>query len=343
MRFRLLLAALCLAVAPMVQAEEVALVTKLINQVQALRDALGPEMDSRLRFEFDDKRRVEWSFFPGEHPGVAIGGCSDAQRTAMLDVIRTALSASGFEKTEFVRVIDDELAKEAPDRYNSGSYFLSLWGEPGEKGPWSLRWEGHHISLNWMIRDGRVMASTPQFIGTHPARVMDGPLKGLRPQAAEEDLARALLLALTDEQRTKAIVGKEAINDVITHMKSEAKRLDDTGIAYADLTPEQQKQLRELMQVYIDVQAAPIAEERSKALTDDSLAQVKFAWYGSAKPGEKHYYRIQGNGWVIEYANTQHEVNHIHTTWRDLSNDFGRDMLRDHLALFHGEDAGLPF
>lgn len=321
------------------QAEEVNLVSQLIQKVQALREALGPELSEALNKEFDEKGRTDWSFFPGEHPGVSIGACNETQQAALLDVLKTALSASGFEKTELVREIDDVLAKSDGPQYSSHNYYLSVWGEPGEKGPWSLRWEGHHISLNWLIRDGRVMASTPQFLGTHPAVVTDeGPLKGVKPQAQEEDLGRALVKSLTAEQRKVAVVEPEAIKDVVTHMKSEAERLEDKGIPYGQLTADQQEQLRKLIQVYIDVQAAPIAKARESALTPETLAQIKFAWYGGIEPGEKHYYRIQAANWVIEYANTQHEVNHIHTTWRDFGNDFGRDVLREHLAMFHAGD-----
>lgn len=318
-------------------AEEVNLVTTLIERVQAFRESLAPAQQDKFQFEFDDKSRTQWSFFPGEHPGVSIGECSAAQQEALLAVVKTALSASGFEKTELVRVLDDLLAKTDGPNYSAKNYYLAIWGEPGAKTPWSLRWEGHHISFNWLVRDGRIMSSTPQFIGTHPARVMEGPLKDTYPQAQEEQLARALVNDLDAGQKSAAVVSPDALKDVITHMKSEVERLDDTGIAYDKLNEAQQAKLRELIQVYIDVQAAPIAKDRAKVLTPESLAAVKFAWYGGTQPGEPHYYRIQGNGWVIEYANTQHNVNHIHAAWRDFSNDFGRDVLREHLAMYHPE------
>lgn len=322
-----------------VVAEEVTLVTSLIEKVRALRESLGPDLSSKLQFEFDDKARTVWSFFPGEHPGVALAGCNDLQKEAMLDCVRLALSASGFAKTELVRSLDDVLAQDNPTNYSSGNYFLSIWGEPGEKGPWSMRWEGHHLSLNWLIKDGRVMSSTPQFVGSNPAKVLEGPLKDTRAQAQEEDLAREFLQLLDETQRTKAIAGADAIADVLTHMKSEAEPLEDAGVAYAELDEAQKAKLRELIEVYVAMQAAPIAEQRAAALTEEALAQVRFAWFGSTEVGEKHYYRIHGGGWVIEYANTQNNANHIHTTWRDFSNDFGRDVLREHLALFHSGDS----
>ena len=325
------------------RAEEVTLVTTLIERVNTLTEALGPELGQKLRYEFDDKARTEWSFFPGEHPGISMGACNDAQKAAVLDVLKVALSASGFEKLELVRELDDVLGATDGPQYTSDNYFLSLWGAPGEKGPWSLRWAGHHISLNWLVRDGRVMASTPQFIGSHPARVMEGPLKDAYPQAQEEQLGRALAVSLLPEQRAQGIVRDTAINDVITHSKPEVGPLDDEGIPYAALTADQQAALRQLIEVYIAVQAEPIARERARALSDESLATVRFAWFGSLEPGEKHYYRIQSATWVIEYANTQHNVNHIHTTWRDFHSDFGRDVLREHLALHHAEAASWLF
>ena len=47
--------------------------------------------------------------------------------------------------------------------------------------------------------------------------------------------------------------------------------------------------------------------------------------------GLKHYYRLQGPTFLIEYDNTQNDGNHIHSVWRDFDRDFGRDLLRDHL------------
>lgn len=324
-------------------AEEVTLVTELIERVRHARDLLEPELSHRLQYAFDDKARTIWSFFPGDHPGVPLSACNEEQQQALLECVRAALSASGFSKVETVRALDDVLAEENPDTYSASKYFLSVWGEPGEKGPWSLRWEGHHLSLNWLIKEGRVMASTPQFIGSNPARVLEGPLKDTRAQSQEEDLARALMQSLNEEQRSKALAGDEAIADVITHMKSEAVAPEEAGISYAELDPEQQKQLRALIQVYVDVQARPIAETRMAALEEDSLQQTRFAWYGGLQAGDKHYYRIQNPAWVVEYANTQNNANHIHTTWRDFANDFGRNILRDHLAYHHGEAVGVPW
>ena len=51
---------------------------------------------------------------------------------------------------------------------------------------------------------------------------------------------------------------------------------------------------------------------------------------GGIEPGEPHYYRVQGPSFLLEYDDTQNNANHIHTVWRDLANDFGDDVLREH-------------
>jgi hypothetical protein len=61
------------------------------------------------------------------------------------------------------------------------------------------------------------------------------------------------------------------------------------------------------------------------------IGNVSFAWAGGVERGQKHYYRVQGPTFLIEYDNTQNDGNHIHSVWRDFNGDFGRDLLREHL------------
>jgi hypothetical protein len=61
---------------------------------------------------------------------------------------------------------------------------------------------------------------------------------------------------------------------------------------------------------------------------------VAFAWAGEIERGRKHYYRVQGPTFLIEYDNTQNDGNHIHSVWRDFNGDFGQDLLREHLASY---------
>ena len=53
-----------------------------------------------------------------------------------------------------------------------------------------------------------------------------------------------------------------------------------------------------------------------------NLPQTYFAWSGPTTTGSVAYFRIQGPTLVIEYA-PQGSVDHIHTIYRDPTNDYG--------------------
>ena len=84
--------------------------------------------------------------------------------------------------------------------------------------------------------------------------------------------------------------------------------------------------------------ADDLAAERMSRLTSAGLDRLTFAWAGPTAVGAKHYYRVQGPTFLIEYDNTQSDGNHIHAVWRDFHGDFGRDLLREHLREDHVHD-----
>jgi hypothetical protein len=86
-----------------------------------------------------------------------------------------------------------------------------------------------------------------------------------------------------------------------------------------------------LVEVYAGAMADDIAADRLARLRKAGLEQIAFAWAGETGRGRKHYYRIQGPTFLVEYDNTQNDANHIHSVWRDFNGDFGRDLLREHL------------
>lgn len=302
------------------------------ERVQALAATLAPEQRAMLFVPFDDESRVGWSFFPGERKGLKLYDMSDAQRELARDVFATALSASGQRKVEDIESLEDILRAANPNDASRDRdlYTLAVFGEPGAEKPWGLRWEGHHLSLNWTVVDGKMIASTPQFLGTNPAEVLDGPRKGLRVLAAEEDLARALLNSLDEQQRAACVLGDKAPADIITRMDREAAMQEDKGLAFSAMTPAQQGMLNALIDEYASVQAPALARERVERLKAAGMDNIKFAWMGGAEKGQGHYYRVQGPTFLIEYDNTQNNANHVHTVWRDFKGDFGRDLLLEH-------------
>jgi hypothetical protein len=103
------------------------------------------------------------------------------------------------------------------------------------------------------------------------------------------------------------------------------------------MTPKQRELLMAVIETYTSSMASDIAAERLAQLKTAGLDKVTFAWAGESEVGKKHYYRVQGPTFLIEYDNTQNDGNHVHSVWRDFNGDFGRDLLREHVQGVHHE------
>ncbi len=180
--------------------------------------------------------------------------------------------------------------------------------------------------------NGTAVASSPSFFGSNPAEVREGPKKGLRILEAEEDAARALLLALDPSQRAAAKINTVAPTDIVTRNAVKVEPLSAVGIRASALTSNQREQLMRLIEVYTSIMTDDVASERMVRLRQAGVENIAFAWAGEAERGKKHYYRIQGPTFLVEYDNTQNDANHIHSVWRDFDGDFGRDLLREHVT-----------
>ena len=89
--------------------------------------------------------------------------------------------------------------------------------------------------------------------------------------------------------------------------------------------------LMQLIRTYASLMEDDLAAARLAELEEAGTDDILFAWAGGMERGDRHYYRVQGPTFLIEYDNTQNDGNHVHSVWRDFDGDFGRDILREHL------------
>jgi hypothetical protein len=307
----------------------------MLAVTEAFLETLEPEQIEQVTFPFDGEERLDWHFIPRERLGLSLKAMTPAQRKASLELVRAGLSEQGYSKAETIRKLETVLFEMSGEAHRDPElYFFMIFGEPSEHGTWGWRYEGHHVSQNWTIVNGRALATTPHFFGANPAEVRQGSMKGTRALAAEEDLARALLKSLTPEQRAKAILDETAPRDILTSAERQAAMQEDTGLAYGEMRESQQVQLWAIIELYAHAQPLAIAEARLEKVRRAGLDRIKFAWMGGAEKGDGHYYRIQGSTFLIEYDNTQNDANHIHSVWRDFKGDFGRDLLAAHYQAY---------
>jgi len=336
----LLPVALLIPVSPSTAAD--ALSGQLAGAASAFLGTLAPAERAKVQLPFDSDERLNWFYIPKEREGLTLKRMSPAQQTAALHLIETGLSQKGYSKAEAIRALDLVLAEmeKDPVRRDPEKYYLTLFGDPSPTGTWGMRWEGHHVSLHWTLVNGVAIATTPQFFGSNPAEVRDGPQKGTRVLRAEEDLGRALVTALSPEQRTVAVVAPTAPKDILTTNTRKAAIQENTGLSHREMTAPQRGILLALIEEYASAQPAVLAAERVAKLKKAGLDAVKFAWMGEIGKGAPHYYRIQGPTFLIEYDCVQDEANHIHAVWRDFDGDFGIDLLEQHYkksAHHHGQ------
>lgn len=300
----------------------------------ALIAAVDDAQRAKLVWPFESDERFNWHFIPRERQGLPLKAMTEPQRAAAFALLRTGLSASGFQKAEAVRSLEAVLfAMTGSAIRDDEQYFFTIFGDPAGRA-WGWRYEGHHLSQNWTVVAGKAVNSTPAFFGANPARVIEGPRAGFRALPGEEDRAWALLEALPEAQRRTAVIEAEAPRDIVTGNARQAAIIDNRGVPMSALSAAHQALLMALVEEHASSQPPALAAGRLAGVRSASPDDVRFAWMGSTTrlAGEGHYYRIQGPTFLIEYDNMQNGANHQHIVWRDFDGDFGADLLVAHYS-----------
>jgi hypothetical protein len=314
--------------------------------------------------DLEDTRR-EWTYLPVEtRPGLPLSALSDPQRKLAHELVVASMSMPGYAKVvsimalEHVRRATERLARPATAHvFDPERYCFRVFGSPGADQPWGWQLAGHHVSLNFTVA-GELVSGTPCMLGSAPAFYGT-----LNPLADDEEAGYKFLHSLTPMQREMAIIYHrpppdfatrlvprigavelpdhvfepepdyridDAERDILGYLRNEPK-----GIYGSALHKGQLDYLMVLIAGFAgrlpdDVAAAAL--RKAKAAGEASLS---FAWAGGIDPGERHYFRVQAPGLLIEHDNTQGGGKHIHSVWRDPDNDFGDDILAAHYRNEH--------
>jgi hypothetical protein len=304
----------------------------MARAADAFLGSLEAEQRAKATFAFGDAERLNWHFIPRERRGLPLKEMTEVQRARARSLLESGLSQRGVLRVDQIMDLENVLRELGgnPAMRDPELYFFTVFGTPSAEAAWGWRVEGHHLSVNFTIARGQHVATSPSFFGANPAEVRTGSRQGLRPLAAEEDIARELVTSLTSEQRGVAIIATDAPRDIITSNANEVDPLSPAGIAVGQLTAQQRGILVRLLDEYLNRMASDLASARRARLETTDFDRVTFAWAGSMERGQPHYYRVQGPTFLIEFDNTPNQANHIHSVWRDFDGDFGRDLLREH-------------
>ena len=313
---------------------------KMVSAANQFLGALTPEQRQQATFAVDNAERLRWNFIPDEafpRNGLPIKAMTEPQRKLAHELMKTGLSDRGYLTYTQIMQLEDVLkVVEQPPRFarDKEAYRFSVFGTPAEKGAWGWRLEGHHISLHFTLANG-IAVATPTFAGSNPAEVQDGPEKGKRVLAVLEDSGRALVMSLDAAQRTTATINATAPNEIVTTNQLDIKPLTPEGLKASAMNGAQRQAFEQLIAAYTGLMAPDVAADRLAKIKAAGIENAAFAWAGPVERGQKHYYRVQGPTFLIEFDNTQNNGNHVHSIWRDFKDDFGRDLLREHVRASH--------
>ena len=314
-------------------------VAQMVEGADQFLMSLSDAERSLATFGFESDERERFHFVPPEtfeRHGLPLEDMSAEQRELAHALLATGLSQQGHltanEIIELEAILEEREGGEAFSR-DPDLYFVSVFGTPSTDGSWAWRFEGHHLSLHFTIIDGAITVSTPTFLAASPAEVMVGPRAGLRPLGPLEDAGRALLASLDAAQLEVAILDEVAPTNIVRGVELAPDPLSPVGIVASELTPAQQDMLLEIVEFYTSTMSDDIAALRRERVEEDGIENLTFAWAGGTEYGDVSYFRVQGPSFLIEFDHTQRDPNHIHSGWRDFDGDFGRDVMREHMAM----------
>jgi len=330
------------AAAPAAQSAS-ATTARIVAAAQALVATLDDAARAKVQFPFDDPQRTRWSNLPSpmfERRGVRLADLTQAQRTAAMNLVAAALSADGYRKvTEIMR--GDEVLRVGnggaqpaggggrgnPGRggraggpaFGQDEYYLAFVGTPSASMPWILQFGGHHLAINLTLV-GSQASMTPSLPAAQPATyTVEG--REIRPLGRENDKAFALINALDASQRGQAILNSR-VTDLVLGPGQDGRTIQPEGLRASAMSPTQQTALLDIVHEWAGIVTDAFAEPRMAEIRAN-LPQTYFAWSGPTTNGSAAYFRIQGPTLVIEYAPQQGSVDHIHTIYRDPTNDYG--------------------
>jgi hypothetical protein len=354
-------------------------ISEMNGAAAAYLEGLGSEAREKTTQPFDEVERRKWYYTPTPRAGLPLLEMTPRQQQSVLKLMATGLSEAGYNHAAVVLgeeyIVDHH--SHFPDRTygdlagtrvrDPGNYCVAIYGTPGDEDGWGWRVGGHHLSLCYTVK-GASISPTPAFFGAEPSRVKMAGGVEMRPLAAEEDLARAIVTGLDADSRARAILslipptdivqmnrprvedgaiyqiggngpGGQGLRDKLglTPEHDEILRYSTTpkGLPAREMDAGQRETLAKLVSVYFEHLAEAIRAQYASLLDPERLDGMSFAWAGPTEYASPHYYRIQGERLLIEYDCTQDDANHTHTVWRDPSGDFGEDILGAHYAAAH--------
>jgi hypothetical protein len=316
----------------------VASTSQAVVATTAFLNTLDERQQAKVRLPLNATTRTVWSNLPTGAPmqvgaternGLKFGDMTASQQEAALATVSAVLSRAGYQKVLNILHGDERLDETTPTRsspqirFGRAEFYLAILGTPSIHERWMLQFGGHHLAINVTMAGGNSVL-TPTHTGAQPATyALNG--ETIRPLGRENDKAFALMNALDAAQQKQAVLDYQ-VRNLVLGPGEDGKVIQPEGIRASALNARQRAMLLDLIGEWVTIVSDAPAAAKMKEV-EANLGQTYFAWAGATTNGKEAYFRIQGPTVLIEYApqgpTGTPTVNHIHTIYRDPTNDYG--------------------
>ncbi len=291
---------------------------------------------------FADTQRVNWDFVPRtDRTGITLHTLTPDQLDRFYRLVVSTAGETTLEKIKNASWLEGILRgvegrPENDEHRDPKKYYIQIFGLNQMDKMWGWKYEGHHICLNYVIKEDKVVSASPSVYSSNPAIVLSGPDQGKQILKSETKLGADLLYSLTKDQKAKAIISAEVPKEIYTYKERTCTVNTPGGISFKELNGSQQSKLKELVTFYVSRASKFFVKDMLDRIQRSGWDQVRFQWAGSEDVTVNHqnYYSVQGPEFLIEYDNYQNNGNHVHSIFRDVKNDFG-DALVEHVKKDH--------
>ena len=310
---------------------------------EAFLATLTEEQRETVLYDYDDETKTtSWSNFPVtfvQRAGLNLADLTEEQQAAAMAVLEALLSDDAYATVTGIMDGDQYLLENSSSTEDSlGQYYIAFFGDPSDSSAWAVQFGGHHVGINATL-DGSTDAITfaPTHLGVQPAVYTAADGTEVQPFDGIYTDAFAFFDSLTTEQQATLTSGDVS-------MCAPGDTCDFTtgsGLTGADLTDEQKQLLLALMANWVGM-----ADEQT---TDEALAEIEatlddtvIAWSGETtydmSTGEGISFSISGANVYIAFQAQQGSAGadvdgvvtsgwgHVHTTYRDPTNDYANSV-----------------
>lgn len=322
-------------------------ISNTAEAAQAFLSTLSTEEQDAVLYDYDaEEKSTGWSNFPVtfvQRSGVNLTDLTEEQQAAALNVLKNLLNDDAYQMIEDIMASDQYLNDESNTTEDSlGQYYIAFFGDPSSDSDWSIQFGGHHIGINATFSDGAITFA-PTHLGTQPSEWTNEDGETVAALSNMYETAFAFYDSLTEEQQAQLYQGEE-LDSMVCAPGSTCDYPTGIGLKGSDLTDEQKELLLDVIANWVGFADEETTETELDAIRE-TLDDTYINWSGATEydtsTGDGIYFQISGPKVYIEFANQQGSAGadidgvitagwgHIHTIYRDPTNDYANSVTQE--------------